>query len=68
MKNSPNACQDFVCNLDECDNVELYNPATLGRAIRRLAAGGYRLRQVSPFDLFPQTYHSERISIWERQG
>ena len=27
IENSPSACQDFVCNLDEFDNVELYEAA-----------------------------------------
>lgn len=40
--------------------------ATLGRDAKRLAAGGYRLAQATPFDLFPQTFHIESISFWER--
>lgn len=42
------------------------DPATLARDARRLAAGGYHLHQITPFDLFPQTYHIESISIWNR--
>jgi 23S rRNA (uracil1939-C5)-methyltransferase len=111
---SPASCEDFAVNLDEFDNVELYespvedilpylkdyadmvildppragldkavinallvhkpetiayvscDPSTLARDAARLIAGGYQLKQVTPFDLFPQTYHIESISIFER--
>jgi 23S rRNA (uracil1939-C5)-methyltransferase len=42
------------------------DPSTLARDAARLIAGGYRLKQVTPFDLFPQTYHIESISIFEK--
>ena len=111
---SPSACEDFTANLDEFDNVELYeapaeavlpslevvpdivivdppraglanraldallvqsppciayiscDPSTLGRDAARLIAGGYHLKLVTPFDLFPQTYSIESISIFEK--
>jgi 23S rRNA (uracil1939-C5)-methyltransferase len=42
------------------------DPSTLARDAARLIAGGYTLSKVTPFDLFPQTYHIESISIFER--
>ncbi|OGN74345.1 MAG: hypothetical protein A2X25_05495 [Chloroflexi bacterium GWB2_49_20] len=111
---SPTACEDFSLNLDEFDNVELYeataeqalpalqlkpdvilvdppraglersaleamlamqpktlayiscDPATLARDARRLLSGGYQLQQVTPFDLFPHTFHIESVSFFTR--
>ena len=108
------ACEDFSVNLDEFDNVELYeglaeeviphlrlkpdivlvdppraglekrvvdgilrlgprlvayvscDPSTLARDAARLVSGGYKLKNVTPFDLFPQTFHIESISLFER--
>ncbi len=114
IESSPSACEDFAANLDEFENVELYeglaedvipyldvkpdivlvdppraglekqvvdglvkldpaviayvscDPSTLARDAARLISGGYRLKQVTPFDLFPQTFHIESISIFEK--
>jgi SAM-dependent methyltransferases related to tRNA (uracil-5-)-methyltransferase len=114
IESSPSACEDFAVNLDEFDNVELYeglaeevipyfeakpeivlvdppraglekrvvdgilelrprfmayvscDPSTLARDSKRLIEGGYKLKQVTPFDLFPQTYHIESISLFEQ--
>jgi 23S rRNA (uracil1939-C5)-methyltransferase len=124
VESSASACEDFAVNLDEFENVELYegaaeeilptlagrlapstslrtsnpphiivdppragldrhvidsllalkprviayiscDPSTLARDAKRLLEGGYSLKQVTPFDLFPQTYHIESISLFE---
>ncbi len=112
---SVSACEDFSTNLDEFEQVELYeasvedvlrsvvfnadmiildppraglgaktvegifaqgaahlayiscDPATLARDGRQLAAGGYTLSSLALFDMFPQTYHIESISLWEKK-
>ncbi|HQX16870.1 MAG TPA: class I SAM-dependent RNA methyltransferase [Anaerolineales bacterium] len=117
IESSSSACEDFTVNLDEFDNVELYegaaedvlpglvgqignlsyvivdppragierhaldaivqlkpqiiayvscDPSTLARDAARLIQGGYKLKEVTPFDLFPQTYHIESISLFEK--
>jgi 23S rRNA (uracil1939-C5)-methyltransferase len=117
IESSESAGEDFVINLDEFDNVELYeglaeevlpnlveqianplyvivdppragldkqvvdeilklapqmiayvscDPSTLARDAARLINGGYKLKEVTPFDLFPQTYHIESISLFEK--
>lgn len=43
------------------------DPATLARDGRRLVKGGYHLLEAQPLDMFPQTYHIETISLWQRK-
>lgn len=54
------AMQPEVLAYVSCD------PATLARDARRLTRKGYRLKQITPFDMFPQTHHIETVSFWER--
>jgi 23S rRNA (uracil1939-C5)-methyltransferase len=42
------------------------DPATLARDGKQLTAGGYLLKSVALVDMFPQTYHIESISLWEK--
>ena len=44
------------------------DPATLARDASRLVKGGYRLIQLTPFDLFPQTFHIESVSVFDLQS
>jgi 23S rRNA (uracil1939-C5)-methyltransferase len=41
------------------------DPATLARDLQGLLAGGYRIRQITMIDLFPQTFHLEAVAELE---
>ena len=40
------------------------DPSTFARDAKRLRSAGFTLEHITPFDLFPQTFHIESISIW----
>jgi len=42
------------------------DPTTLARDAGLLVAAGYRLGQVQPVDLFPQTYHVETVALFTK--
>ena len=43
------------------------DPATLARDAKRLINGGYSMMKLALVDMFPQTFHLESISYWERK-
>jgi 23S rRNA (uracil1939-C5)-methyltransferase len=111
---SPFACEDFAYNLNEFDNIELYegkaehilpqlsrkadlvvidpprsgidpkalmsiinmhprkivyiscDPATLARDAQKLLSSGFQMESCTPFDLFPQTFHIESITLFQK--
>ena len=44
------------------------DPSTMARDAKRLLAAGFVLEQLTPFDMFPQTYHIETIGLWHWAG
>ncbi|MEN6349844.1 MAG: 23S rRNA (uracil(1939)-C(5))-methyltransferase RlmD [Syntrophomonas sp.] len=42
------------------------NPSTLARDLSLFAQGGFKLIEVQPIDLFPQTYHVECVVLMSR--
>lgn len=44
------------------------DPSTLARDVSRLVNAGYKIEQITPFDLFPQTYHIESVVLMSKIG
>jgi tRNA/tmRNA/rRNA uracil-C5-methylase (TrmA/RlmC/RlmD family) len=43
------------------------NPSTQARDVLQLRNSGYRLKELQPFDMFPQTKHIEVVGLLERK-
>ncbi len=39
------------------------DPATLARDLKKLTELGYKINKIRPFDMFPQTYHIETVTL-----
>jgi 23S rRNA (uracil1939-C5)-methyltransferase len=63
---APAALAAIVARLPRAVAYVSCDPATLARDARSLVDGGYRLVEVQPVDLFPQTYHIESVSWFAR--
>lgn len=44
------------------------DPATLARDLATLCAAGFRLDEVQPIDMFPQTHHVESVTVLRLSG
>jgi 23S rRNA (uracil1939-C5)-methyltransferase len=44
------------------------DPATLARDVKQLATHDYRITRITPIDLFPQTPHTETLTVLQKGG
>jgi tRNA/tmRNA/rRNA uracil-C5-methylase (TrmA/RlmC/RlmD family) len=44
------------------------DPVALARDVASLTVGGYELRSVDGYDLFPHTHHVEAVAVLVREG
>jgi 23S rRNA (uracil1939-C5)-methyltransferase len=63
---TPTALEAIITQLPRAIAYVSCDPATLARDARQLVNGGYRLVEVQPVDMFPQTYHIETVSLFAR--
>lgn len=42
--------------------------ATLARDAKHLARRGYRLVEVQPIDMYPQTFQVQTVALWARDA
>ena len=63
---APTAREAIITQLPRAIAYVSCDPATLARDARQLVNGGYRLVEVQPVDMFPQTCHIETVSLFAR--
>ena len=63
---TPTALGAIITQLPRAIAYVSCDPATLARDARQLVNGGYRLVEVQPVDMFPQTHHIETVSLFAR--
>ncbi|NIP38430.1 MAG: 23S rRNA (uracil(1939)-C(5))-methyltransferase RlmD [Candidatus Dadabacteria bacterium] len=43
------------------------NPTTLARDLKELISAGYKFKKIQPFDMFPQTFHIESLTLLQKE-
>jgi 23S rRNA (uracil1939-C5)-methyltransferase len=60
---APEVLQALIANHPNTIVYVSCDPATLARDLEQLQAGDYRLEDVQPIDMFPQTHHIEAVCL-----